>query len=139
MSMSMNVYEAYQNNAVKTASGGDLTLMLYNGCIKFIRRAIKYVQEENYELKNENIQKAQAIIQELMVTLNPEIDISEQMMSLYDYINHQLREGNIKNDEEHLQEALSYVIEFRDTWKQALLNIKKQTSKQHTKGVQTSG
>ncbi|HLS34650.1 MAG TPA: flagellar export chaperone FliS [Bacillota bacterium] len=137
--MSMNVYEAYQNNAVKTASGGDLTLMLYNGCIKFIRRAIKYVQEENYELKNENIQKAQAIIQELMVTLNPEIDISEQMMSLYDYINHQLREGNIKNDEEHLQEALSYVIEFRDTWKQALLNIKKQTSKQHTKGVQTSG
>src|SRR5690625_4409239 len=112
MSMSMNVYEAYQNNAVKTASGGDLTLMLYNGCIKFIRRAIKYVQEENYELKNENIQKAQAIIQELMVTLNPEIDISEQMMSLYDYINHQLREGNIKNDEEHLQEALSYVIEL---------------------------
>src|SRR5690625_7196787 len=136
MSMSMNVYEAYQNKAVKTDSGGDLTLMLYNGCIKFIRRAIKYVQEENYELKNENIQKAQAIIQELMVTLNPEIDISEQMMSLYDYINHQLREGNIKNDEEHLQEALSYVVEFRETWKQALLNIKKQTSKQHTKGVQ---
>src|SRR5690625_4546091 len=124
---------------MKTVLGRDLILMLYNGCIKFIRRNIKYVQEENYELKNENFQKAQAIIQELMVTLNPEIDISEQMMSLYDYINHQLREGNIKNDEEHLQEALSYVIEFRDTWKQALLNIKKQTSKQHTKGVQTSG
>lgn len=126
--MSNNAFEAYQNNAVKTASGGDLTLMLYNGCIKFIRLAIKYLDEKNYELKNENIQKAQAIINELMVTLNPEVEISKQMMPLYDYINYRLMEGNIKNDIEQLEEALTFVTEFRDTWKQALLKVKKDQS-----------
>lgn len=134
--MSMNAYQAYQNNAIKTASGGELTLMLYDGCIKFIRRAIHYLEESNYELKNENIQKAQAIISELMITLNPEIEISKQMMSLYDYINFQLTEGNVKNNKENLEEALSYVIEFRNTWKQVLEKVKQQSS---TKGASVNG
>lgn len=134
--MSTNAYEAYRNNAVRTASGEELTLMLYNGCIKFIRRAIKYLEEEDYEMKNENIQKAQAIITELMITLDPKIEISKQMLSLYDYINHQLIEGNIKNDEQHLEEALSYVVDFRDTWKQALLKVRKD---KNAKGVPTNG
>lgn len=128
--MSVNAYEAYQNNAVKTASGGELTLMLYDGCIKFIRRALHHLEKGNYELKNENIQKAQAIINELMITLDPKIEISKQMMPLYDYINFQLMEGNVKNDKENLKEALSYVIEFRDTWKQVLARVKQEGSVQ---------
>lgn len=118
-------YQAYQNNAVNTASGGELTLMLYNGCIRFIKQAKKDLNDENFEEKNKNIQKAQDIIQELMLTLDPENDLSKQLMPLYDYINHQLREANIKNEEHYLEEALTYVTEFRDTWKEVILQTRK--------------
>ncbi|HLS09726.1 flagellar export chaperone FliS [Lentibacillus sp.] len=131
--MSINKpYQAYQNNAVNTASGGDLTLMLYNGCIKFIKQAMKDMDNGKIEAKNTNIQKAQNIIQELMATLDPKVEISQQFMPLYDYILHQLKEGNIKNDTAFLEEALRYVTEFRDTWKQV---IKQTRQSQYAQGA----
>lgn len=124
--MSKSKYKAYQDNAVYTASGGDLTLMLYNGCIKFIKQAIKDMKENNYEAKNTNIQKAQSIVRELMITLDPNVEISNQIMPLYDYMLYQLRQGNIKNDTASLDAALRFVTEFRDTWKQVILKSRKQ-------------
>lgn len=112
--------QAYQNNAITTASGPQLTLMLYNGCIRFINQGIKALNENNYEQKNINIQKAQNIIQEFMLTLNRDIDLSNDLLSLYDFIHHQLQQGNIKNDEKLLLEALEFVTDFRDTWKEAM-------------------
>lgn len=112
--------QAYQNNAVTTASGPQLTLMLYNGCIKFIKQGMKALEEKNYEEKNNNIQRAQDIVQELMLTLNKEVEISKQMHSLYDFIYYQLQQGNIKNDKEKLESALEFITEFRDTWKEAM-------------------
>jgi len=112
--------EAYQNNAITTASGPQLTLMLYNGCIKFINQGIKAMNDKDYEAKNTFIQKAQDIIQELMLTLNQEIDISKHMLPLYDYIYYLLQQGNIKNDVAQLEEALEFVTEFRDTWKEVM-------------------
>lgn len=113
-------FETYQTNAVKTASGAQLTMMLYNGCIKFIKHGIKAAEEQNFESKNKNIQKAQNIIQELMLTLDQSMDISKEMLSMYEYIHHQLQNGNIKNDLTSLQEALEYVIDFRDAWKEEI-------------------
>lgn len=118
-------YQAYQNNAVTTASGGQLTLMLYNGCIKFIKQAIKATDEKDYENKNIHIQKAQNIIQELMLTLDQELDISKQMLPLYEFANYQLIQGNIKNDVTSLEEALHVMTEFRDTWKEVILKTGK--------------
>ncbi|WP_164668088.1 flagellar export chaperone FliS [Virgibacillus doumboii] len=131
--MSVNKhYQAYQNNSVNTASGGELTLMLYNGCIKFIKQAMKDMQNQSHEAKNTNIQKAQNIIRELMLTLDPKVEISQQIMPLYEYILHQLQEGNIKNDVAILEEALGYVIEFRDTWKEV---IKQTRQTQYAQGA----
>lgn len=124
-------YQAYQTNAVQTASGGELTLMLYNGCIRFIKQAEKAIEDDNFEQKNTSIQKAQNIIQELMVTLDPEVELSKQMLPLYDYIYHLLTETNIHNNLESLTEALDLVTEFRDTWKEALL---KSRQEKHAKG-----
>lgn len=126
-------YEAYQNNAVNTASGGELTLMLYNGCMKFIKQAKKDMEEKNYEAKNKNIQKAQAIIQELMITLDPQYEISKQMMPLYEFMHHTLTQANIKNDQEKLDQVLEFVTEIRDTWKQVILETRK---KQYAKSAQ---
>ena len=113
-------YQAYQNNAVTTASGAQLTLMLYNGCVKFIQQGMKAMKDKQFEVKNKAIQRAQDIIQELMLTLDQEIEISKQIMPLYEYIHYQLQQGNMKNDMASLEEALELVMEFRDTWKDAM-------------------
>lgn len=112
--------QSYQDNSIKTASGPQLTLMLYNGCIKFINQGMKAIEDKNHEAKNVNLQKAQDIIRELMLTLDPEIEISNQILPLYDYIHHLLQEGNIKSDVEMLKEGLDMVTDFRDTWREAM-------------------
>lgn len=112
--------QSYQDNSVNTASGPQLTLMLYNGCIKFINQGIKALEEENFEAKNVNLQKAQDIIRELMLTLDLEVEMSNQLMPLYDYIHFRLQEGNIKNDLDQIKEALELVTEFRNTWREAM-------------------
>jgi flagellar secretion chaperone FliS len=124
-----NPYQSYQQNSVTTASPGELTLMLYNGCLKFILQAKKAIADKNIEAKNTNIQKAQNIIRELMVTLNMDLEVSENMMSLYDYMNRQLIEANLKSDTAILDEVESLVTEFRDTWKEVIqVNRQKQFS-----------
>ncbi|KMY55470.1 flagellar biosynthesis protein FliS [Bacillus sp. FJAT-27231] len=115
-----NPYQTYSNNAVTTASPGELTLMLYNGCLKFIHQAKQAIADQDIQAKNTSIQKAQAIIQELMVTLNMDMDVSENLLSLYDYLNRRLIEANIKNDTAILEEVEGFVTEFRDTWKEVI-------------------
>lgn len=125
-------FQAYQNNAVNTASGGELTLMLYNGCIKFIKQAMRDMNDQNYEAKNSNIQKALNIIQELMLTLDQEVEISQQMLPLYEYMQHLLKTANINNDLKKLEEVLQFAVEFRDTWKQV---VKTSRQKQFAQGA----
>lgn len=122
-----NPYQAYQQNSVLTASPGDLTLMLYNGCLKFLNLAKKAIEEKNITEKNTNLQKAQNIINELMVTLNMDIEVSKQMMALYDFARTKLIEANVKNDLAALEEAESIMIEFRDTWKEVIKQNRQQT------------
>ncbi|MCM3740221.1 flagellar export chaperone FliS [Oceanobacillus luteolus] len=119
-------YQTYKNNSVNTASGGELTLMLYNGCIKFIKQAMKDVEDNNYEAKNRNIQKAQNIIRELLITLDPKVEISKQFQPLYEFMLSELTAANIENSREKLENVLELVTEFRDTWKQVLLQHRKQ-------------
>ncbi|MED3650569.1 MULTISPECIES: flagellar export chaperone FliS [Heyndrickxia] len=130
MAMS-NPYQTYQKNSVTTASPGELTLMLYNGCLKFTNLAKVAIKQKNIEEKNKYILKAQNIIQELMVTLNMDLEVSKNMMSLYDYIHYQLIQANIKNDIAALEEVEEFVTEFRDTWKQVI-----QLNRQQQYGVQ---
>ncbi|MBS8265791.1 flagella export chaperone FliS [Mesobacillus boroniphilus] len=124
-----NPYQSYKQNSVNTASPGELTLMLYNGCLKFIHQAKKGMSEKNIQEKNNSILRAQDIIRELMVTLNPDIEVGKQMLSMYDYMLRRLVEANIKNDLEILDEVEGLVTEFRDTWKQVIqINRQKQFS-----------
>lgn len=115
-----NPYQAYQDNSINTASPGELTLMLYNGCLKFIGLAKTAMEQQQIADKNTNIQKAQAIIQELMVTLKPDVEVSKNMMAMYDYVHRRLIDANIKNDPAILDEAAAFITEFRDTWKQVI-------------------
>ena len=118
--MQKNPYNAYKQNSVTTASPGELTLMLYNGCIKFIGQAKKAIEGKDIQQRNHFIQRSQAIIAELMSTLNMDFEISKQMLPLYEYMNRRLTEANIKNDVEILNEVEGLVTEFRDTWKEVI-------------------
>ena len=122
-----NPYKSYQQNSVNTASPGELTLMLYNGCIKFIKLAKKAITDKNVEEKNTNLIKAQNIIHEFMVTLNMDVKVSSELMVMYDYINRRLVEANVNGDPAILEEVEGLVTELRDTWKQVIqLNRKQQ-------------
>ena len=115
-----NPYQRYQQNAIKSASRGELTLMLYNGAIKFIRQGMKLAEEKQIQGAHNAIMRAQAIITHLSETLNMDCELSVNLASLYDYINRRLVAGNMKKDQELLEEALGLVEELRDTWVEAL-------------------
>lgn len=119
MSLNKAVYQ-YQQSSVFTATPEELTLMLYNGCIKAIRFAEVTVEEKNYEKANYYICKAEAIIRELRNTLDMKYEISENLYNLYTYFLNRLIEANVKKDKNILEEVLHFVEEIRDTWSQAM-------------------
>lgn len=135
MTLQHNAYNAYKQNSINTASPGELTLMLYNGCIKFLNMAKKAIEEKHYEEKNKNLQKAQNIINELIVTLDMKYEISKQILPLYQYMQRRLIQANIKNDIEIVDEVIGLVTEFRDTWKE-VIRINRQQQYQNSQQVQ---
>lgn len=122
-----NPYATYQHNSVNTSTPGELTLMLYNGCLKFIHQAKSALENNNIQEMNLSSQKAQAIITELMVTLDTSYPVSQNMLALYEFINNRLIDGNIKKDVKMFDEASVIITDFRDTWKQVIqINRQKQ-------------
>ena len=116
----MNPYATYQTNSVTTALPQDLTLMLYEGLIKFTMLAKRNIENGLIQEKNTNIQKAQAIIMELQLTLNKSISLSADLNNLYDYMQSRLVDANVQNDVVAIDEVLGFAEEFRETWKEAM-------------------
>ncbi|MER2076746.1 flagellar export chaperone FliS [Psychrobacillus psychrotolerans] len=122
-----NPYATYQHNSVNTSTPGELTLMLYNGCLKFIHQAKNSLENNNFQEMNLSSQKAQAIISELMLTLDTSYPVSQNMLSLYEFVNSRLIDGNIKKDGTMFEDASAIITDFRDTWKQVIqINRQKQ-------------
>ncbi|HOJ12391.1 MAG TPA: flagellar export chaperone FliS [Clostridiales bacterium] len=121
-------YNQYRENTVFTSTPEELTLMLYNGIVKFIMQAQAAIDENHIEKANSSIIKAQEIICELQLTLDMKYEISKRFMLLYDYIYRQLMEANIKKDKNILEEVLGFAKELRDTWMQAMKAAKQQNN-----------
>ncbi|MTI80202.1 MAG: flagellar export chaperone FliS [Firmicutes bacterium] len=115
-----NPYAQYQENAINSANPGELTLMLYNGAVKFNKLAINKLEEKDIEQTNHYIQRVDAIITELLVTLNQDYELSQNLASLYEYVKRRLVEGNIKKDKEILLEVQELLEEMRNTWTEAV-------------------
>lgn len=118
--MDQRAINAYQKNAIMTASKAELPLMLYDGAIKFCNIALSGFEKKEYEKINTNLKKAQAIITEFRATLDCKYPVWEDFERVYDYIYRCLIDANIHKDEEKLQEALKYIREMRDTWKEVM-------------------
>ncbi len=115
-----NPYAAYNNNSITTASKFELTLMLYEGAIKFGNQALIAMEKEDYVESNRLIQKVQDIVREFQVTLDKKYEVATNMYALYDYIYSILLESNMKKDKEKLTEAIDLLREFRDMWKEGM-------------------
>lgn len=113
-------YNQYKENSIFTSSPEELTLMLYNGLIKFIMQAQNAIDENNTEKTNNCIIRAQDIILEFQSTLDMKYEVSQGLMLLYDYMHRRLLDANIKKSGEILEEVLGFAKELRDTWAQAM-------------------
>jgi flagellar protein FliS len=115
-----NGFNQYKENSIKTSTPEELTLMLYNGLVKFLMQAQNAIETNNIEKANNSILRAQAIIKEFQATLDMNYEVSEGLDSLYDYMYRRLIEANLKKDVSIIVEILGYSKELRDTWAQAM-------------------
>ncbi len=122
--MAYNAAKAYGANKIQTASPAELTLMLYEGAVKFGNIAIAALEKKDYETTNINIQKCRAIIVELTTTLNFKYAVAEDFKKMYDYIFSLLVEANMKKDMEILERAVEEIRGMRDVWKQVMSKAK---------------
>jgi flagellar protein FliS len=112
-----NPYAAYNNSKIMTASPAELTLMLYEGAIKFCNIAIIGIEEKNIEKAHVNIMKVEAIISEFRATLDHKYAVAEDFEKVYSYLHDRLIIANIRKDKEILEEVLEHLRTMRDTWK----------------------
>ena len=115
-----NGYNAYAQNKVMTASPAELTLMLYEGAIKFCNIAVVAIEQKDYAKANTNIQKAERIIGEFQATLNFKYAVAKDFDNVYRYLMERLIQANMKKDTEILEEVLKHLRTMRDTWKEVM-------------------
>lgn len=115
-----NPYEQYRQNQVFTTPPEELVLMLYDGVIRFIKKARTGIEQKNVQDVHNNIVKAEAIISELMSNLDMNVEVSNNLYSLYDYIYHRLTDANLEKSPAILDEVLELIQDLRNTWEQAI-------------------
>ncbi len=115
-----NPYAAYANNKVMTASPAELTLMLYEGAIKFCNIAISAIESKDLTTAHNNIMKVENIIRELKGSLNHKYPVAKDFEEVYIYVERRLIQANIKKDTEILEEVLEHLRTMRDTWKEVM-------------------
>ena len=118
----LSPFNQYQNTQINTSSPEKLLLMLYDGAINFTRIALDKMEKKDIAGKGMYIGKAQAIVSELMNTLNHEVggDISRQLERLYIYLIDEYLAANINNSPRSLENALKILTVLRDTWVEAI-------------------
>ena len=115
-----NPYEQYQKNKVLTATPAEVTLMLYEGAIKFCNIAIMAIEQKDLEKAHVNIMKTQRIIEEFRNTLDRKYSVAEDFDRIYVYVLRRLFEANIHKDKEILEEVNTHLRSLRDTWKEVM-------------------
>ncbi|MBN2794402.1 MAG: flagellar export chaperone FliS [Clostridia bacterium] len=115
------VNDQYLEQKVMSAKPEELTLMLYEGIVKFIKQAMLYNDQKNVEKTHTALMRAQAIITELDVTLNEEYEVSQNLKQMYGYMNARLLDANLEKETAIMAEILVFAEDLRDTWKEAMV------------------
>lgn len=115
-----NAYSQYSNNKIMTASPAELTLMLYEGAIKFCNIAEMAVEQKDVQKAHVNIVKVQKIIDYLRQTLDMKYPVAEDFERIYVYLAERLVVANMKKDKAVLEEINMHLHSVRDTWKEVM-------------------
>lgn len=115
-----NPYAQYHKNKIMTASPAELTLMLYEGAIKFCNIAIMGIEQGDIEKAHNNNMKVQKILKEFIASLDDKYEVSKDFKNVYDYLLVRLHEANMTKDKAILEEVLEHLRTMRDTWKEVM-------------------
>lgn len=115
-----NAYAQYQNNKIMTAKPAELTLMLYEGAIKFCNIAMVAIDEKDIPKAHTNIVKTQKIIDYLRQTLDMSYAVAQDFENIYEYLSRRLVMANVKKDKEILEEVTTHLRSVRDNWKEVM-------------------
>lgn len=117
---------AYTETRIKTASQGQLIIMLYNEAVKRLDHALDLLERNSSGKKNPNrieqisksILKAQEIVTELMVSLDFDQggEIAKNLFSLYTWFNQELLAANINQDPQRLSAVRNMLNDLRSAW-----------------------
>lgn len=114
-------YSDYRRNQIETADKATLLLMLYSGAIKFCRAARQAMEGEKIEETNQQLNKAQDVLCELMGSLNPDVpDISGSLFQLYEYMHYQLVQANLRRDPAMVAEVEKLLGTLLEAWQAAV-------------------
>lgn len=107
---------AYKNQQVMTASPEQLTLLLYNGALRFLNESIQAMEQGDIPKSHNSNMRVQAIVREFMITLDMSCELSTDWAKLYEYTEYCLIQGNIKKDLKQLQRAKEMLENMREAW-----------------------
>lgn len=115
-----NAYAQYNNSKILTASPAELTLMLYEGAIKFCNIAVTAIEQKDIPKAHNNIVKTQRIVEHFRLTLDMKYPVAQDFERVYLYLEQRLIDANVKKDTEILNEVLEHLRSMRDTWKEVM-------------------
>lgn len=115
-----NAYAQYNSSKILTATPAELTLMLYEGAIKFCNIAIAAIEGNDVQKAHTNIIKTQKIIDYLRQTLDMKYEVAKDFDNIYTYLARRLVEANVKKDKGILEEVNMHLRSVRDTWKEVM-------------------
>lgn len=118
--MGNNPFNEYMRNKVMTATPAELTLMLYEGAVKFGNISIKAIEDGDIETAHANIVKVQNIIDEFRRTLDFKYPVAQDFENIYSYLSRRLIEANIHKDKEIMEEVVKHLRSMRDNWKEVM-------------------
>ena len=120
MTQANKAYAAYASNKILTASPAELTLMLYEGAIKFANIAMAAMENNDVEKAHNNVIKVRNIILEFQSTLNYSYPVAQDFNNVYEYLKYRLTEANLHKEPEIMEEILGHLRTMRDTWKEVM-------------------
>lgn len=115
-----SAYAQYNNSKILTASPAELTLMLYEGAIKFCNIAIDAIDSKQIQKAHDNIVKVENIIGYLRKTLDTKYPVAQDFDNIYQYLESRLVMANVKKDKEILAEINMHMRAVRDNWKEVM-------------------
>jgi flagellar protein FliS len=110
----------YKNQQVMTASPEQLTLLLYNGALRFLTECIMSMEQGDIQKAHNANMRVQDIVREFVNTLDMSYELSKTWVQLYEYTEYCLIQGNIKKDVGQLLQAKEMLEEMRDAWVEAM-------------------